>query len=89
TEKKYPFYNDTAGMIGFVVSKMDIHQNVVCINQLLRNVFAGINTMKELTPKQLASDFEYSYYSQHKMDDTTKILYHLMFDFAENIVQSE
>jgi hypothetical protein len=75
-------------MIGFVVSKMDIHQNVVCINQLLRNVFTEINTTKELTPKQLAPDFEYSYYSQHKTDNAVKTLYHLMFNFSDDINQS-
>lgn len=81
-EKKYHFYNNTAGMIGFIVSKMDVHENVVCINYLLQNYFTEINIEKELTKKQITLDFEYSYYSSHKVNDITKTLYHLMFDFS-------
>jgi hypothetical protein len=85
TEEKYPFYNNTAGMIGFVVSKMAIHENVGFINQLLKVKFTDINTEKELTQKQIAPGFDYSYYSLHKIDNATKTLYHLMFDFSDNI----
>jgi hypothetical protein len=56
TEQKYPFYENMAGMIGFVVSKMDIHENVGCINQLLKNSSLEINTEKELTKKQIIPD---------------------------------
>jgi hypothetical protein len=83
-KEKYPFYNNTAGMIGFIVSKMDIHKNIDCINQLLQNSFTEINTEKELTKKQITPDFEYSYYSKHKVNDITKMLYHLMFDFSDS-----
>jgi hypothetical protein len=81
-EEKYQFYNNTAGMIGFVVSKMNICNNVCCINQLLQNTFTKIDTEKELTKKQITPDFEYSYYSNHKVGKSTKIIYHLMFDFS-------
>jgi hypothetical protein len=84
-EGKYPFYNNTAGMIGFIVSKMDIHKNMDFINQLLQNTFTEINTERELTQKQIIPDFEYSYYSQHKVDNTTKTIYHVMFNFSDNI----
>jgi len=81
-EKKYQMHENTAGMIGFVVSKMNIHENVVCINKLLLNTFTEINTEKELTKKQITPDFEYSYYSNHKVENYTKTIYHLMFDFS-------
>jgi hypothetical protein len=84
-EKKYQFYNNIAGMMGFVVSKMDIHENVICINLLLQNGFTQINTEKELTQKQIIPDFEYSYYSNHKVGKSTKIIYHLMLDFSNVI----
>jgi len=84
-EKKYPFYSNTAGMIGFVVSKMNICENVSCINQLLQKTFTQIKTEKELTKKQIMPDFEYSYYSNHKVGKSTKTIYHLMFDFSDNI----
>ncbi|GHT68727.1 hypothetical protein AGMMS50239_34400 [Bacteroidia bacterium] len=83
-ERKYQFFNNTAGMIGFIVSEMDICNNVYCINQLLQNIFTGINTEKELTKKQITPDFEYSYYSNHKVGKSTKIIYHLMLDFSAN-----
>jgi len=84
-EKKYKFHDNTAGMIGFIVSKMDIHKNIGFINQLLKNTFTDINTEKELTKKQINPVFEYSYYSCHKVEESTKIIYHLMFDFSNNI----
>jgi hypothetical protein len=87
-EKKYKFYNNTAGMVGFVVAEMDIHENICCINKLLKDTFADINTEKELTKTQIAHDFEYSYYSLHKVDNATKTLYHLMLDFSNNIQTS-
>jgi len=85
-EKKYPFYENIAGMIGFVVKKIDIHKNTHCnINELLQNVFTKINTERILTKKEINPDFEYSYYSSHKIDGDSKIIYHLMFDFSDNI----
>ena len=84
-EKKYKFHEHTAGMIGFVVSNMDINENVICINNLLQNNFTEINTEKELTEKQITPDFKYSYYSNHKVKNSTKIIYHLMFNFSDNI----
>jgi hypothetical protein len=85
---KYTTYNHTAGMIGFVVSKMDIHENVKFINKLLNETFTDINTEKELTKKQITPGFEYSYYSSHKVRNTTKIIYHLMFDFSIILIMS-
>ena len=85
-EKKYHFYKNTAGMIGFVVSKMDIHENIGFINQLLQNTFKQINTQKKMTYKPIIRDFEYSYYTTHKVGKSTNIIYHLMFDFSNNTV---
>jgi hypothetical protein len=86
TSKKYSMHNDTAGMIGFVVEKMDIHQNVLAINTLLIDYFTQIFTEEVLTCKTIVSDFKYSYFSRHKTDGVSKIIYHLMFDFSDNIV---
>jgi hypothetical protein len=85
---KYSTHGNTAGMIGFVVSKMDIHENVVFINQLLCKTFTDINTEKELTKRQVIPDFEYLYYSNHKVGNVTKTIYHLMLDFSGNINKS-
>jgi hypothetical protein len=83
-EKKYQFYNNTAGMIGFVVSEMDIHQNVTCINHLLQNTLTKTKTREGLIRKQIISNFDYSYFSIHKVGKSTKTIYHLMFDFSGN-----
>jgi hypothetical protein len=83
--KKYSMYDGTAGMIGFVVEKMDIQQNVSAINTLLTENFSQISTDEILTNKTIVSDFKYSYFSRHKIDDVVKIIYHLMFDFSDNI----
>ena len=83
--KKYSMYDGVAGMIGFVVEKMDIHQNVSAINTLLIEHFTEISTEEELTCKTIISDFKYSYFSRHKIDKDLKIIYHLMLDFSDNI----
>jgi hypothetical protein len=82
---KYPMYENTAGMIGFMISEIDIHKNIICMNQLLQNSFTEINTERELTQKKITPAFEYSYYSKHKAENTTKTIYHLMFNFSDNI----
>ena len=83
--KKYSMYNGTAGMIGFVVEKMDIQQNVSAINTLLIEHYNQISTEEVLTNKTIVADFNYSYFSRHKIDGVVKIIYHLMFDFSDNI----
>ena len=83
--QRYTTYDNTAGMIGFIVEKMDAHQNVLAINTLLEQHFSYINTERLLTSKTIVSDFEYSYFSRHRVDGVSKIIYHLMFDFSDNI----
>jgi hypothetical protein len=82
--EKYTFYDNSAGMIGFIVEKMDMHQNVSAINILLSH-FPEINSEEELTFKTIVSDFKYSYFSKHKIDGISKVIYHLMLDFSDNI----
>ena len=83
---KYQFYDSTAGMIGFVVAKMDIHENVLAINRLMeKGVCSEINTKMGFTEKQIVPGFYYAYYSKHSLKDSTKIIYHLMLDFTNNI----
>jgi len=87
-EKKYPTYKNTAGMIGFVVAKIDISQNIIAINRLLKQDFTHIDTEKELDYKEIVSNFKYSYFSQHKIEDISKIIYHLMFDLSDHIKET-
>jgi hypothetical protein len=82
---KYSTYGRTAGMIGFVVEEMDIHQNILNIGTLLKKHFNHINTEETFTHKTIVSDFKFSYYSRHKIESISKIIYHLMFDFSNNM----
>ena len=82
---KYSMYSKTAGMIGFVVEKMDIHQNISDIITLLNQHFGHINTEETFTHKTIVSGFKFSYFSRHKINDISKIIYHLMLDFSDNI----
>ncbi|MDR0303397.1 MAG: hypothetical protein LBH98_01320 [Chitinispirillales bacterium] len=85
TSNKYSMYKNTAGMIGFVVEKMDIRKNISNIRTLLKQNFNDINTEQNLKYKKIASGFDYSYFSKHKINGVSKIIYHLMFDFSDNI----
>jgi hypothetical protein len=85
TSQKYKMHENMAGMIGFVVEKMDIHQNISSINILLKQNFTDINTEQNLKHKEILSGFDHSYLSRHKINGTSKIIYHLMFDFSDNI----
>lgn len=80
--KTYSTYYKTNGMIGFVVQEMDIHKNVVAINGLLKST---ANTTRELYHYKIVSDFDYSYCSTHSLDNDGILIYHLMFDFSNNI----
>jgi len=85
TSQEYSTYNNTAGMIGFVVEKMDIHKNVCIIKKLLEKYFAHINTEETLIYKTIVPIFEYSYFSKHRINGVLITIYHLMFDFSDNI----
>ena len=84
--RKYSTYYGVNGMIGFVVEKMDISGNITNINTLLGKSFPKANTKRELTAKHFIDKFKYQYYSEHKdVKNIHLILYHLMFDFSNNM----
>ena len=86
--------NNVNGMIGFVVTSMDIVDNIANINYLmtreLRNSDDEIvnpNTISSLTKTMFIPDFEYQYKSEHKVIPERIIsIYHLMFDFSKNMM---
>jgi hypothetical protein len=83
------------GMIGFVVSEMEISENIDNINYLqtveLRNtdnVLVAPNTIKFLTKTSYIEGFDCQYASEHTTNDGHNIrLYHLMLDYSKNIVR--
>lgn len=86
TSKYYSSYHRVNAMIGFVVDDIEIHKNTKSINLLLKNSFKSIKTTKEITKDNFINDFEYHYHSIHTDKDNDELkIYHLMFDFHENI----
>lgn len=87
TSNYYSSYCRVNGMIGFVVDTLDIHENISNINALLVGSFISIETVNKLINTYFIQNFEYQYYSIHKTVEDIEIkIYHLMFDFAENII---
>jgi transcriptional regulator CtsR len=82
--KAYSFYKKSAGMIGFVIEKMDIDQNIKYINNLLKKI-PKTNVQQELKKKVIVSGFDFSYYSSHYIENETKYIYHLMFTLSDNV----
>jgi hypothetical protein len=82
----YPFYKRTGGMIGFIIDKINIDKNVESINRLLRRI-PNTKVQQELKKKRIISRFDFSYYSSHNIENDIKYIYHLMFDFSDNVVE--
>lgn len=81
----YSTHYKTNGMIGFVIDPMDINTNVVSINNLLANNFLEANTTQNLQYREILTDFDFSYCSCHNVSEDSVVLYHLMFNFSQNI----
>ena len=86
TSKYYSSFYRVNGMIGFVVTPLDIHANTDCINTLLETSFNEANTNRKITQANFIDGFEYHYSSSHSDSDNVPLdIYHLMFDFSGNI----
>jgi hypothetical protein len=85
TSKKYSSYFEINGMIGFVIESLNISENVVSINNLLKTTFTKSNTTQELKYRELVAGFQFSYCSTHSIQGNNILLYHLMLDFSKNI----
>lgn len=83
--QKYSCYHQTNGMIGFVVEDLDINKNIVTLNTLLSSQFPEAYTVKEISKRDIANGFNFSYYSTHTSNKNELLLYHLMFNFSGNI----
>lgn len=84
---QYSTNKNLNGLIGFIVESVDILENIKNINKLLETHFTGANTKTKLTAAGFTQGFDHSYFSIHKRkNDKEDIkLYHLMFDFSNNI----
>lgn len=92
----YSSFFDCNAMFGFVVESVDLQSDVIDnINSRLnsnyinaQNVEVNANAIQQLTYTDFANGYQYSYTSKHRRLGTSEItLYHLMFDFSQNIQQ--
>lgn len=89
----YSSYFDCNAMFGFIVEETDISKNATEINSLLPYKYINqqrkkvcANATQQLTYSDFANGYQYSYISKHKSINKHNItLFHLMFDFSNNI----
>lgn len=81
----YSTHYKTNGMIGFVVEPIDINTNISSINNLLATNFSESNTSQDLQYREIVTGFHFSYCSFHNVSKKSVVLYHLMFNFSNNI----
>jgi hypothetical protein len=84
----YSTYCELNGLIGFIVTKLDIDVNTIHINTLAKNEI-GCNMTQEIQREYFIPRFEYHYSSKHKDCENKEFtLYHLMLDYSSNIEES-
>ncbi|MCH7397810.1 hypothetical protein MM236_07415 [Belliella sp. DSM 107340] len=84
--KYYASFYRMNGMIGFIVEDLEIDENMRNINTLLTTSFTSIKTTKVISRDTFINEFEFHYSSIHTDEDNNQLkIYHLMFDFSENI----
>ena len=91
TTGRYSTYYGLSGMIGFIVKPLDISNNIININTLLKKPeFSDANTITKLKSFNFIQNFNQSYLSIHKPNNKPNIgIYHLMFDFSKNLGDSD
>jgi hypothetical protein len=86
--KSYSSHYKTNGMIGFLVQELDIHQNIIRINNLMKNSFKEANLTRDLISRSVSVGFDFSYCSTHIINSEEITIYHLMLDFSKNIIRN-
>ena len=88
--KYYSTYNRINAMIGFVVEAMDIHSNTINNINLLLSRISMCRTTQCFQKESFIPNFEYHYSSKHNdINNINFTLYHLMFDFSNNICKTK
>jgi hypothetical protein len=87
-ERYYSTYCGINGLIGFVVTKLDINAAMAHVNTLAKTKI-NCNMIKEIRKECFIPHYEYHYSSQHKdHENNVFTLYHLMLDYSSNIEAS-
>ncbi|MBB2146834.1 hypothetical protein GM921_15125 [Pedobacter sp. LMG 31464] len=86
-KEKYSCYHRINAMIGFIVSKLDLDENINNINHLLINEFPDSNTTDVIKPysNQSSQPFISKHYDVSKRPFR---LYHLMLDYSSNLLSA-
>ncbi|TCI93745.1 hypothetical protein [Tenacibaculum sp. M341] len=86
TTRYYSSFYRVNAMIGFIVEKLDIHENTTKhINSIL-TTDSSIQTTEEITKDNFIKNFEFHYHSKHMDIENQELkIYHLMFDFSSNM----
>ena len=91
----YSTYYGCNAMFGFVVEHVDIGNDIVnSINSMLNvtmvndhDIDVNANVIQQMCYQDFANSYPYSYISTHThFSGNELILYHLMFDFSNNII---
>jgi len=81
----YASHYKVNGMIAFIINDLDINKNIDCINKLLSTSFSNVITKQPLTSILISKNFDYSYFSRHRVKQNDIDIYHLMLDVSKNI----
>lgn len=87
-EEKYTAKNkhNISAMLGFIVKKISIMENIAKINQLAIDEKIRINTVSPIVSQQIDHSFINSYYSKHTtISGKEAEIYHLMLDFSSKM----
>lgn len=91
----YSTYYDCNAMFGFLVEKVDVQNDIVDkINNIINKDYINAQKKKvnarattKLHYRNFANGYNHSYISTHTRNDGKNItLYHLMFDFSNNMI---
>ncbi len=82
TSEKYTCYYKVNAMIGFIVEKQNVLDNVQILNKLLLSN-TSINTISALEPEDFIVNLDFHFKSTHKTDTEKEFeLFHLMYEFV-------
>ena len=91
----YSTYYDCNAMFGFLVEKVDVQNDIVDkINNIINKDYINAQKKKvnarattKLHYRNFANGYNHSYISTHTRNDGKNVtLYHLMFDFSNNMI---
>lgn len=72
-------------MIAFIVQPINIQENIDSLNYIIKTSSFPSHTIQNIQQRKIVNNFDYSYYSIHRVNNNNITIYHLMLDFSNNI----